>query len=71
MKDLRIFNVIDNSSLAVVKFDKLPEVGDPLEIDQEMYYVCEREYLTEGQGDAIGVIPQSRNDDRQGHGQKT
>lgn len=57
MKDIRIFNVIDNISIAVSDFDILPEVGDPIEIDHEMYYVCEKECITEEDCDAIGVIP--------------
>lgn len=57
MKNIRIFNVIDNISLAETKLDKLPEVGDPIEIDHEMYYVCERTVQSEGDNEAIGVIP--------------
>jgi hypothetical protein len=57
MNEIRIFNVIDKSPLAEKKLDRLPEVGDPVEIDREMYYVCEVTVDSDGSCDTIGVIP--------------
>jgi len=54
---LRPFNLIDNTELQVVSVDKLPVEGDPIEIDRELYYVCERIYETRDETPRIGVIP--------------
>jgi len=54
---IKPFNVIDHIDLPLVEVDKDPEEGDPVEINEEMYYVCEKKY---GQNDdlhKIGVIP--------------
>ena len=50
------FNVIDHTSLPEITVDKLPVDGDPLEIEREMYYVCEAN-LKGMDGQKIGVIP--------------
>jgi hypothetical protein len=54
---IKPFNVIDQTDLPEMTIDRLPVEGDPLEIDREMYYVCE----TKGKGkdglQEIGVIP--------------
>jgi hypothetical protein len=57
MKKAKIFNVIDNNVLPSIAIDNYPEEGEPLEIDKEMYYVCEREFNQEGDIMSIGVIP--------------
>jgi hypothetical protein len=51
------FNVVDNADLPQIKVDKVPEEGDPIEINKEMYYVCEKNYGQEDGIQKIGVIP--------------
>ena len=53
---IKPFNVIDHSSLPEITVDKLPVDGDPLEIEREMYFVCEAN-LREMNEQKIGVIP--------------
>ena len=54
---IRPFNVIDNTGLPEITVNQFPADGDPLEIDREMYYVCETK-SKEGDGlQGIGVIP--------------
>ncbi|MDP4222046.1 MAG: hypothetical protein Q8868_01925 [Bacteroidota bacterium] len=53
---IRPFNVIDHTDLPEIKLDRIPVDGDPLEIDREMYYVCETNFL-ENDDKKIGVIP--------------
>ena len=54
---IKTFNVIDHTDLPEMTVDRLPVEGDPLEIDREMYYVCETK-SKEGDGlQGIGVIP--------------
>lgn len=57
MKEAKIYNVTDKIALPSMGFENYPEEGDPLEIDKEMYFVCEIEYNREGHIDSIGVIP--------------
>jgi hypothetical protein len=54
---IKPFNVVDHTDLPQIKVDQVPMEGDPIEINEEMYYVCEKNY---GQVDGIqkiGVIP--------------
>lgn len=37
---IKPFNVIEQTELPVITVDHIPENGDPIEIDQEMYYAC-------------------------------
>ena len=53
---IKPINVIDHTSLPEITVDKLPVDGDPLEIEREMYFVCE-EKLKESDEQKIGVIP--------------
>lgn len=53
---IKPFNIIDHTSLPEITVDKLPLDGDPLEIDREMYFVCEAN-LNELDEQKIGVIP--------------
>jgi hypothetical protein len=54
---IKPFNVIDNTELPEISVSKVPTDGDPLEIDREMYYVCE-DILGQGASlPRIGVIP--------------
>lgn len=53
---IKPFNVIDYSSLPEIKVDKPPADGDPLEIEGEIYFVCDTN-INEMDEQAIGVIP--------------
>ncbi len=62
MKKVKIqpYNVIDQAELPVITVDHLPENGDPIEIDKEMYYACEpckKEPFDTGSVPKIDVIP--------------
>jgi hypothetical protein len=51
------FNVIDRTELPEVTVDHIPVNGDPLEIDSQMYFVCEtKNQVTDGR-QPVGVIP--------------
>ncbi len=51
------FNVIDNIELPEISVDMIPTDGDPIEIDKELYYVCEKIYDKKFDHPRIGVIP--------------
>jgi len=53
---IKPINVIDYNSLPEIKVDIQPVDGDPLEIEGEMYFVCETN-LKKKDGPEIGVIP--------------
>jgi hypothetical protein len=53
---IKPFNVIDHNSLPEITIAKVPADGDPLEIEKEMYFVCETN-LNEIDEQKIGVIP--------------
>lgn len=54
---IRIFNVIDQTNLTEITVDQIPVAGDPLEIEREMYYVCETEGKEKDGHPKFGVIP--------------
>jgi hypothetical protein len=54
---IKPFNVIDNTELPEISVNKVPTDGDPLEIDREMYYVCEKVFGHQTDIKRIGVIP--------------
>ncbi|MGD0342920.1 MAG: hypothetical protein ABSA76_14550 [Bacteroidales bacterium] len=54
---IKPFNVIDHTDLPSITVDQVPVDGDPLEIDREMYYVCESNYKQKDGLQEIGVIP--------------
>jgi len=54
---IKPFNVVDHTDLPDIVLDRLPVDGDPLEIDREMYYVCETNYQEKDDLHKIGVIP--------------
>ena len=54
---IRPFNVVDNTELPVISVDQIPTDGDPLEIDRELYYVCENTDKEKSDPQVIGVIP--------------
>ena len=51
------FNVIDHTYLPEMTVDRFPVDGDPLEIDREMYFVCETKCKGKDGLQEIGVIP--------------
>ena len=53
---IKPYDVIINKDLPEMVLDKLPADGDPLEIDGQMYFVCENSGIHEN-GETIGVIP--------------
>jgi hypothetical protein len=54
---IKPFNVVDHTALPAITVDQVPVGGDPLEIDREMYFVCETNYQQKGGLQKIGVIP--------------
>ena len=54
---IRPFNVIDRTELPEVKVDSVPVNGDPLEIDSQMYYICETINQVADGRQTVGVIP--------------
>jgi hypothetical protein len=54
---IKLFNVIDKTDLPEITVNQFPADGDPLEIDMEMYYVCETNYQEKDDLQKIGVIP--------------
>jgi hypothetical protein len=54
---IKPFNVIDRTELPEVTVDRVPVNGDPLEIDSQMYFVCDtKNQVTDGR-QPVGVIP--------------
>jgi hypothetical protein len=51
------FNVVDKAKLPEMVVDRRPSDGDPLEINGELYYVCENISLQQADSPMIGVIP--------------
>jgi hypothetical protein len=54
---IKPFNVIDQTDLPEMVVDQTPVDGDPLEIEGELYYVCEQDYKQQTDIPVIGVIP--------------
>lgn len=55
-KVIKLYNVVDNEELPEIVVDDLPSEGDPIELDNYMYYVCER-LIDDQEEPKIGVIP--------------
>jgi len=53
---IKPFNVINHTTLPEITVNRLLVDGDPLEIEREMYFVCEAN-LSEMDEQKIGVIP--------------
>ena len=51
------YNVVDDNDLAEILMDKIPNAGDPLEINNELYFVCEMDVSQSKDHFVIGVIP--------------
>jgi hypothetical protein len=54
---IKPFNVVDHTDLPVIKVDQALVEGDPIEINGEMYYVCEKNYRQKDSLQKVGVIP--------------
>jgi hypothetical protein len=54
---IRPYNVIDRTQLPEMSVNHTPLDGDALEIDGEMFYVCERAGSPQSDSSVIGVIP--------------
>jgi hypothetical protein len=53
---LKPFNIIDNTELPEISVDKVLTDGDAIEINKELYYVCEK-ISDKFEHPRIGVIP--------------
>ena len=54
---LRPFNIIDRNELPEITVSRIPVSGDPMEINSEMYFVCETNKIEKDGFLKIGVIP--------------
>ncbi len=54
---IRPYNVIDRTHLPEMSVNQTPSDGDALEIDGEMFYVCEGANRSQSDSSVIGVIP--------------
>jgi hypothetical protein len=54
---IKPFNVIDQTDLPELSVDQIPVNGEPLEIKEELYYVCEDDKKQHADNPVIGVIP--------------
>jgi hypothetical protein len=50
-------DVVNHGNLPEMSVDKIPTDGDPLEINGELYFVCEQNYIQHADSPLIGVIP--------------
>jgi hypothetical protein len=54
---IKLYNVIDSTELPEISVDQRPADGDPVEIDGELYYVCEHIPKLKLENEVVGVIP--------------
>lgn len=54
---IKPFNIIDRTELPEVTVDYVPVNGDPLEIDSQMYFVCDTKNQVTNGRQPVGVIP--------------
>lgn len=54
---IKPYNVVDQTQLPAIIVERKLVEGDPLEIDRQMYYVCETGHLVEDDLQEVGVIP--------------
>jgi hypothetical protein len=50
-------DVVTNANLPEMSVEQIPTDGDPLEINGELYFVCEQNYKQQVDSPMIGVIP--------------
>jgi hypothetical protein len=55
--EVKVFNLTDKAELQSITIEACPPDGEPIEINNEMYYVCETECDESGEIKSIGVIP--------------
>lgn len=51
------YDVVSRTELPEISVERIPTDGDPLEINGEMYYVCEQKSVIPADPPVIGVIP--------------
>jgi hypothetical protein len=54
---IRPHDVVTHSDLPEMSVDNIPTDGDPLEINGELYFICEQNYKQQIDPSVIGVIP--------------
>lgn len=54
---IKPYNVVDQTDLPEITVDQIPTDGDPLEVDEELYFVCEKDNVPKDDKAVIGVIP--------------
>jgi hypothetical protein len=54
---IRPHDVVTHANLPEMSVDQIPTDGDPLEINGELYFVCEQNYKQQIGSPVIGVIP--------------
>jgi hypothetical protein len=54
---IKPFNVVDDTDLPLINVCQVPMEGDPIEINGEMYYVCDKNLRQQDGLLKIGVIP--------------
>lgn len=50
-------DVISQTNLPEMSVDFIPTDGDPLEINKELYFVCEQNFTQQSDHQLVGVIP--------------
>jgi hypothetical protein len=55
-KVIKLYDVVSDKDLPQISVDEIPSDGAPLEIEGDLYFVCERENI-QTVTPAIGVIP--------------
>lgn len=55
--NVKLIDVVDNTTLPAVSLDQIPCEGDAVEINGETYYVCEKNYGKTDGTQSVGVIP--------------
>ena len=53
---VKLYDVVADTDLPEISVEHLPSDGDPIEINNELYFVCERDYR-EADVPVVGVIP--------------
>lgn len=54
---IKPYNVLTHTELPDVSVEDIPSDGDPIEINGELFFVCERILLDDSPMPQIGVIP--------------
>jgi hypothetical protein len=53
---IKLYDVVSDKDLSQISVDKMPSEGEPIEIEGDLYFVCELDNL-QAVNPAIGVIP--------------